>query len=141
MKKLNIILIFIAMLLPLSSCLHNNGDIGPWFGQWKVTEVQINGERDPKYKGDGFFCFQSSTFKLVQSYPEDNSATSIFGNWEEKDGYISVLFHDREDSPWLRGYFHLDKKSMLTVVKRKGDKVLKYTAEDGNEYTYFLKKW
>ena len=50
------------------------------------------------------------------------------------------FFHDREDSPWLRGYFHLDKKSMLTVVKRKGDKVLKYTAEDGNEYTYFFEE-
>lgn len=141
MKKLSIILIFIAMLLPLSSCLHNNGDIGPWFGQWKVTEIQIDGEKDAEYQGDGFFCFQSSTIKVLRSYPENNGAVSMFGNWKEEDGYMSVFFHDREDSPRFRAYFHLDKSSRLTVVKRSGSKVLKYTAEDGKEYTYFLKKW
>ena len=42
------------------SCTHNNGDIGVWFGLWKVTSVEVDGSADRKYKGNMYFSFQNT---------------------------------------------------------------------------------
>lgn len=138
-RKLTYMLFALVAMLTLGSCLHNNGDIGPWFGHWKVTRITIDGADDPGYGGDLFFSFQSSVIRVSQSFPERNQSSSIYGNWQEQQGTMNVEFKEAFQS--LLDYAHLDKQFVFTVVRRNGDKVLRYTAEDGKEYTYYLKKW
>ena len=138
-RKLTYMLVALVAMLTLGSCLHNNGDIGPWFGQWKVTRITIDGVDDPNYGGDLFFSFQSSVIRVCQSFPESNSSSSIYGNWKESDGTMAVEFKEAFQS--LLNYSHLEKQLVFTIDRRSGDKVLRYTASDGVEYTYFLTKW
>ena len=76
---------------------------------------------------------------VCQSFPESNSSSSIYGNWKESDGTMAVEFKEAFQS--LLNYSHLEKQFVFTVDRRSGDKVLRYTASDGVEYTYFLTKW
>ncbi|MGM9833045.1 MAG: hypothetical protein ACI31A_05080 [Candidatus Limisoma sp.] len=138
-RKLTYMLFALVAMLTLGSCLHNNGDIGPWFGHWKVTRITIDGTDDPNYGGDLFFSFQSSVIRVSQSFPAENRSSSIYGNWQEQQGTMSVEFKEAFQS--LLDYAHLDKQFVFNVVRRSGDKVLRYTAEDGKEYTYYLTKW
>ena len=38
MKQIAKNMILLAALLVVASCTTNNGDIGPWFGTWRVTK-------------------------------------------------------------------------------------------------------
>lgn len=61
--KRTIITLLIAILLPvIAGCTRNDGDIGTWFGSWKLERITIDGLIDEKYKGDIFWQFQSSVF-------------------------------------------------------------------------------
>lgn len=82
----------LALTFGLSACMHNDGDIGPMFGTWKVTSITVDGEEDPAYQGNVFFQFQSQVVRLVQSLPH-NDMTEQFGSWECSDDDLTLDFH------------------------------------------------
>ena len=43
MKRALHILIIMLSMAALSSCTHNNGDIGPYFGTWKMLSIEVDG--------------------------------------------------------------------------------------------------
>ena len=49
MKRTVYISCMIFVVLSFCGCTHNNGDIGPWFGQWKVERIDKDGMPDPDY--------------------------------------------------------------------------------------------
>lgn len=129
----------IIALLPLSGCLHNNGDIGPWFGQWKVESIEKNGEVAADYQGDGFLRFQSEVITAVRSYPSVHSSGTDYGNFVDNGSTMDVEFKEGKS---IRNYLHLEEKFTFNVLKRDGsDKLLEYTDSKGDTYTYHLKKW
>ncbi len=139
-KALYTILSTIALLFA-TGCMHNNGDIGPWFGQWKIERIEKDGATIEDYKGDGFLRFQSETIAVVKTYESENKITTNWGNWVEGDGYMDVVmkeFNNRSDG----GMFYLPEKFRFNIIKRDGkDKILSVTNDDGAVYTYYLKKW
>ena len=44
---ITVLLVLIATVLP--SCTQNDGNIGDWFGHWKLLSVTVNGEENEEY--------------------------------------------------------------------------------------------
>lgn len=143
MKTLYLYIIGITLLLAAlvtGGCTQNGGNISPWFGQWRVETIEIDGVPDITYEGNAFFSFQTSIFRATISYPEENRATSSIGVWEERDGWLNVHF-DVGNSGIPQG-IHLAEYNCFRIVENDGrHKVLSLTGDDGHVYTFRLKSW
>ena len=102
MKKLIYTLFALVALLPLAGCTHNNGDIGPWFGQWRVENITVNGEKDAEYKGNLFFAFQSSVLRISTTNTQTHEMSTLFSNWEEVKGYMNIKIN--EDNIYTKNF-------------------------------------
>ncbi len=81
-----------------SSCTHNNGDIGFWFGTWQVDKILLDGQPDTTYtKHNMFFQFQTAYFKIVLSEPH-NATTSGLSYCEVHDDQLWVNFNFTSDA-------------------------------------------
>ena len=88
----------LALLFVLTGCVQNNGNIGPWFGQWKVERLTIDGKDDPDYAGNAFFRFQASVFSVCISYPDEHTSGTYYGTWTENGDYVDVVFNTKESA-------------------------------------------
>ena len=133
--------LLLLTLLLLPACTHNNGDIGQWFGQWKVEKIEIDGTPDPDYKGDVFFRFQSSVFALARTDRKDYFTANIwFGSWNETDGMLTIDFPN--DVNKVPGGLHLSESNHFRILRNDGSrKTLELDSSDGKRYTYHLKSW
>ena len=131
----------LALLFALTGCMHNNGNIGPWFGQWKVERLTIDGKDDPDYAGNTFFCFQASVFSVNISYPENHTSSTYYGTWTDNDDYVDVVFNTKESA--VPPHVYLKEKFRFRVIENNHKtKILEYLDEEtGVTYTYYLKKW
>lgn len=75
--------LLLSVMFMLSGCMQNNGDIGDFFGTWKVTSIKVNGIEDASYQGNIFFQFQTSVVRLVENRPH-NDLTEYFGAWSDE---------------------------------------------------------
>ena len=109
MKRTVYISCMIFVVLSFCGCTHNNGDIGPWFGQWKVERIDKNGMPDTDYEGDCLLRFQSSvvTVVLVTNNGYAESSSLKYGNWEETGGYMHFDFKEGLNTPLNK--LHMDK--------------------------------
>ena len=129
-------------ILSFTGCTHNNGDIGPWFGQWKVERIDKDGQPDPEYQGNCLLRFQSSvvTAVLVTDNGYTTSSSVKYGNWEESGGYMHFEFKEYSNAPLEA--LHFDTVCSLKVLDREGkNKRLQLAKDDGTVYTYYLVKW
>lgn len=96
MKKLPlVILLFVAAAI--TSCTHNNGDIGPWFGTWRLDNITVDGEPDTSYEGNIFFMFQSQVFCARTIYPYHLYSDS-WARWSEEDNNILIIDYNNHDN-------------------------------------------
>lgn len=134
-------------MMAICGCTQNNGHIGPWFGQWKVERITVDGVNDSDYAGDCFFCFQSHVFGVRRA-----NGAMYYGKWEELEttGTLKVTFNTK-DSSVPKG-LHFDGLSEdpsgypyleMRIAEVKGStKKLEYVCPtDGKTYIYHLKKW
>ena len=140
-------LLTIFSLTFLPSC-QNNGDIGPWYGMWKLTSLTIDGEEDPAYEGNVFWKFQTGVVQMIRYY---NSSSTRTGTWKEKSGTLELTYVYSDDAndeaskkySTLTG-MHLPATGVipLEIGKRPSSKmVLKSRSEEGVTYVYTFKKW
>lgn len=136
---INSVMVLAALLL-LPACTRNNGDIGPWFGAWKVESITVDGAPRADYEGNLFFLFQSNVVKLsmVQDHHE---SVDVNGNWEESSGNMHLSFPDPRFQP--HAVTGLPAESDLAVTgPSKGRATLTWTNPDNGLVTVFqLKKW
>ncbi len=78
------------------SCTHNDGDIGDWFGHWKLNEIVVDGTVDANYEHNMFFSFQNSVFAQTIVYP-DNSVDRLFANWTDCGNYLIIEYAYAKD--------------------------------------------
>ena len=138
---------FICILM---SCTHNNGDIGDYFGTWKLTHIEIDGHADDSYKGNIFWQFQSQVFCMRQVLPEHDIDVR-WGSWKElPDNVLELNFtHHDDEHPAGSDYYsplpatglapavnHLD-----IVTMNSSEMVLTYHNDKGETLRYRLKKW
>lgn len=130
----------VILLLP-SSCTRNNGDIGPWFGTWRLESITVNGEPDKAYAPPYLIWkFQSSIVQIINPDDAGHTASSATGTWSCDDNRLSL------DFSWGLGHegsiSHLPPQCELTVLRLSGSRIeLRYDSSDGNTYIYLLKKW
>lgn len=124
----------LAACLTLSGCMQHNGNIGDWFGTWKLETITVNGAEDRSYQGNIFFQFQTDIVRIVQvdvSAPTPGR-TECFGRWEENDGILTLDF-----SYSAEGINHftpmpetlLDKGINLLTIDSQTSKKMRLTGE------------
>lgn len=146
------------MLISLSACTQNNGNIGMWFGHWKVTAIEIDGTPDETYDENMFFSFQSKVFAQMVKW--EHAYDQRFANFEDCGDYLKITFpyvtdengnpaHDKNGNLITEEHFiplELSHMSMgdniVNVDKIDGDNVqLSMVTSNGEKIVYHLKKW
>lgn len=117
------ILPLLTVILLLSGCTRNNGNIGKQFGQWKVTSIVTDGTPDETYQGNMFWSFQSTTVEI--KYVNQNHETvTTFGNYRIMDDTLFITFPDEDRQPpqglGLKPYI----ENPLQIVRLTGSEMI-----------------
>lgn len=143
-----IIAAFLAVLA--CGCTHNNGDIGQWYGQWKLESIEADGVPVAEYEGNMFWAFQNNVLNLDMVQDEGLSHLMRWATWSQDgktllidfrhyDGYSPTTDNDYHPFPILR--MEKDAVNTLAIETLTSRRlVLKYDAGD-KLYTYRLRKW
>lgn len=132
------IVAMLALLACLNSCTHNNGDIGPWFGQWHVEAIEVDDTPFNNYRGEYFILFQSRIVSTIKLGTHSNAAQS-YGTWQESGNQLTIYFPDSSvlwfDIPGM------SRHNQLTIEHLKSPHMtLSLTSDQGQRYRYHLKK-
>lgn len=139
MKTYSHLLSTICCLILLCGCTHNNGDIGPLFGKWKVTAIEVDGTEACDYAGNVFWNFQSHTIGITAILP-DHERIDGFGNWTLVNNILSLSFPDSDKLPPVQAA--LPSQCLLEVVTlNTRHAIFRYRSAEGSSLTYFLTKW
>lgn len=134
--------------LTLSGCMQHNGDIGDWFGTWKLESITIDGTESADYQDNIFFQFQTDKVRIVAIDLEPPATrTECFGRWTETDKTLTIdLSHTSASNP---GHFNPLPESLMTkgvntfTIDSKSSKRMQWTMQTVNPertVTYSLKK-
>lgn len=129
-----IMLALLAMLL--CACTRNDGDIGRFFGQWKLVGITRGGVDDTSYKGNMYWSFQNSTIEMKE-VTEDHVSYQTFGNWHEADNTLFLSFPDKGYAPsYVTG---LPREAELQIMQLDGGAMVLSYGDPATIYTF--KKW
>ncbi len=137
-----IISLFSAILL--SGCMHNNGDIGDYFGTWKVTSISVDGDVDGDYSANIFFQFQSDVVRIVENR-SNYEITEYFGTWVDNGNNI-IIDLNHKVNPESEVYhipevMRMVKGENFIKVSNKNSSKMTWTFESGGQtITYTLNK-
>lgn len=144
------VLCLIVIVMSTISCTRNNGDIGEYFGTWKLEKITIDGEIDADYDGNMFWKFQSTVF-CMQMVDEYHGSDTRWGTWRETANMLTLDFthHDNNNpvgapiySPFEQSYLPSESVVNLTIVAMLGSAMLlEYIDDTGRIIKYNLKKW
>ena len=127
----------------LGGCTHNNGDIGPWFGAWRVESITIDGEPAPDYAPPYLIWKFQSNVTLIQC-PDDamHQSYDMYGTWEQNGDRLSVNF-DYNSLPFDESITRFPRKQTFEILKLGGSGIVLSYVNDksGQRLTYTLKKW
>lgn len=149
MKALRYIqLIVVALTLGIvTSCTRNNGDIGPWYGEWHLQSIDINGVDDDSYPGNVLWKFQSNIVEMVTV--TGHTHTEHYGTWSESaDELILDYTHsDNANAPGSSKYAppqctHLPAAivSLRIIKKSSSELILSYSPDADTVIVYTLRK-
>lgn len=140
---MKILYTFLAVML-LAGCTRNDGDIGPYFGQWALEELDADGKPDAEYApGTVFFAFQTDIVQVTTL--GDNHTSSInTGTWSATDKVLTLYFnhHDNDTEAGTDVYappswIHITEKVTEMQILELTSK--RMTLRNG-VYVYHLKK-
>ncbi|MEG2819536.1 MAG: lipocalin-like domain-containing protein [Muribaculaceae bacterium] len=135
----SVIAILAILLMSNISCTHNNGDIGPLFGNWKVTTIEINDKIDHAYQGNLFFEFQNDVTGMKVVYDNHNVAES-YGQWKLTDKKLLIIYDDKILPPLLES--HMCQGTNICEVITLTNKNFKFRLVTPHDtYTYTCVKW
>lgn len=149
MKNLISILLFLTVIISTPGCTQNDGDIGPWFGTWRLEQILVNGTPDSGYNRDILWKFQADVISMVAVNDVTHTVISSWGTWTHTDNTLTLNFtYSDTDNPAGSYKYtpptatHLPAAiSRLQVVSlSKGEIVLEYVSEQNINYTYKLAK-
>lgn len=139
-RSLYTVLIAIAVTCMLS-CTRNNGNIGHWFGTWRLESITVDGERAPGYAPPYLFWkFQSSVIQMLEPDDTEHVAYSSIGSWEQNGDRLLLNFECELGTP--HDYTLLQPVSDLRILKLTARDIrLEYITPIGQRVEYYLKKW
>lgn len=139
--KQGISLMALLLLPVIAGCTHNNGDIGPLYGNWKLETVdtELAKYRPAAEDWPVFWGFQSSTIRMAH-VGTDNSMDQRFGNYRLYDNTLFLEFtgNSAEFHPLLS----LPDECELQVLELSGKRlVVRYIPGEGEDVVYTFRKW
>lgn len=136
------ITILFALLTSSTGCTRNNGDIGEWFGIWRVDSIETDGQAASDYAPPYMYWkFQSGVIQMLFVNDEsEHTADFCYGSWEDDGEYLTLNFDwDLAVPP---PFTHLGIISRLKIVDRTDNRLsLQYIDESGMTISYKLQKW
>lgn len=134
------IALIVALLMAVAtSCTSNDGNIGFWFGQWKVTSITVNDSIATSQDRTLYFSFQSGVIeqKIIYSAHAYNQA---FGSWSENEAQKTVTFTFYEDlyEP-IDGY--LSTGDNVLSYSHSGDNLTLTLVDSTQTVVFNLVKW
>lgn len=145
-----LLLIAILALTPLS-CVHNNGDIGDWFGTWRLESIKINGQPDTGYDHYIIWKFQSDMVVMVEADDILHERDERFGTWRQTGDLLELNFSYSTDGEETQASTYIPPAathippgiSVLDIVKlsKREIQLIYVSPDNNNEYFYTLKKW
>lgn len=141
--------IFTALLAiaALCSCTHNNGDIGPLFGQWKITDIAttdaVTGTVTHNATSGAFLSFQNDVVTLTQVYDGQHQSALSYGQWE-LNGKSLTLYFDISDGVSLPGAMFYPRADFNIETLSGSELVMTLASnlpEGAAQVCYTLKKW
>lgn len=134
--RLYILPLIILTCLLGAGCTHNNGDIGPLFGRWKLIEASGLPQSAPE---GIFWAFQSSVIQMQRNGAYGEEST-VYGKWQLDRQELRLDFPDEDYAPLPE--LDLPRQCSLRVEHlSRSEMKLTYTNPDGGRQTYTLKKW
>lgn len=140
----------ILLMISITGCTRNNGDIGPWFGIWTLNSIEADGTPVPDYEPNTIFWkFQSTVINITQLL-ECHDYHDTFGTWRQIDDSLLELnfTHSNDGQQPGTGLYappeemHLPSEiCKLHIVRFTGKSlVLTYISAEEITYTYTLSK-
>lgn len=93
----SLITTLLLLLVSMTGCMHNDGDIGNLFGTWKISSVSVDGQEDQAYAGDVFVQFQTEVVRLVQ-VRHNYDCVEYFGRWTREGNHLLLDLHYTVDA-------------------------------------------
>lgn len=141
MRRIRYTLYIIVLFISLSGCTRNDGDIGDWFGTWRVDDITIDGAVDTDYAPPYMIWkFQSSLIQIMVPDDFQHTSVSCYGTWEHNGTTLTLDFSHGLGTP--PDFSMLEPKVQLSVLKLSRSKItLQYIDRSGRSIVYSLKKW
>ncbi len=134
-----LITIICTVMILLSSCTRNHGDIGIWFGTWHVEQITAGGT-PVNVEGDYFFQFQNKVFRVSRVYGHEQLVES-FGTWDESEDGNKMTVSFPDPTTYFINMPGLEVNNAFTVTRTSSsDITFTKTEAEGTAYTYHLKK-
>lgn len=143
----------IVVIMLCAGCTRHHGDIGEFFGDWRLDKMTADGEQIILYSEDDdsapilyTWAFQSTVIRINSIYTY-NRILDCYGTWSEEDGVLELRFtyNDLDEgtdylyTPPKILHFSPDGVTRLNIDRLENKKmVVSYTATDGVKYTYYL---
>lgn len=133
-----------SLLISLSACTQNDGNIGIYFGSWTFESIEVDGNELPDYEnGDLMIAFQSNIFRMDYENKPTPEIKTMFGTWSEDADHIILdgsADHKEGEFPPLLG---VDPNGVFTfrILEKKGKTMIwQRTDDEGRTWTYRLKR-
>lgn len=134
-----------------AGCTHNNGDIGDWFGTWRLESITVDGHNDAGYGQNIIWKFQSNIISIVVVDDVEHTANCSYGTWSEWDGVLTLKFIYTDNNFPTPGTGHYAPPSAMHLPSGVSELAiehlsassisLRYAASDGSVIEYKLIKW
>lgn len=142
----------LMLALLTGACTQNHGYIGPIFGTWHLTELQLGNDKvDLSEKPPVTFSFQGTIVMITYLYPY-HVVEKSWGTWAEpqknilelnfshgNDFFPSGTVPNYSPYPWLE--LNSPGITALNIKKLNGSTlILEYTKQDGTPVKYSFEK-
>lgn len=148
MKQTRIIPILCILAILISGCTHNDGDIGPLFGNWDLLTLTADGE-EQQIVTDTVLCtvwsFQQSVIFIRQTMPH-NDYRRAKGMWSRTDDILTLDFdfHDIDGYTYYTppADMHLTERGQtpLAIIELDNKNMHLRHTTDSATYDYYLRK-
>lgn len=155
-KTISFLLLILGLCLT-TSCTHNNGDIGDWFGFWQLETIEVDGTADANYHSTIFWKFQNCVIEMqkISEDPDDPVRSEAFGTWEDTGDQLILDFSYSDNqnptelgesgkgiyAPYAETRLPYGKPASLEILSSSGSrKELQYITENGERVTYYIVK-
>lgn len=113
------IISFILIISTFFSCTRNDGNIGPWFGMWRIESI-INNEIEESIN-DKYICFQSQVVCL-RLIKENHEYDECYGLYEIRNN--KIVFTLDEGKMYVAEEFLFSSPEIILNIEKITDKQL-----------------